>query len=234
MAQGGIPADTITNLIGDPLGDRAQGWAEDQSRANVVSQDLMKTALRAEDQTLKLNLEVTRSLNQMKRECGLAALGLSTSVSIANRTGADMQQITSHDYHGGMGRYPPPQTIGPGQIGIFLHAKAFGFHGSKAAIVYRVVTPKKQKKDVLLAFDVGWRLQRRRHVHVEIQDTEFYIPELFTPSGVKSLRYKIAHGDQNIEKATNMGLEVRGTIGQAYSPLCEFTIKYDPSYGPNK
>lgn len=221
---------TISTLIGEPIGSWEQGWGEDETRANVITQDLKTTARKAEEKSLQLNLQVISSLNGMKRENGF---GASASVSITNCTGANMKLQRVHNYHGHIGRYPVESIIGPGQIAMFLHTKTkFSCYGSKAILVYRVVTPRKRKKDVLLAFDVSWNPQRRRHVHVEIETIDHYNDVILSQSrhqNQDTLRERIARGEQNIVKAECAGLKVKGHIGQAYNPICRFTIEYSDS-----
>ena len=134
MAQTTSTINMINTLIGDRIGNPGQGWGEDETRANVILQDLKTTARKAVEQNHQLNSEVIASLNEMKRENGF---GVSTSVSIANCTGADMKLMEEYHHHGHVGRYPVETTIGPGQTAIFIHTKtSFSFYGSKAAFVY--------------------------------------------------------------------------------------------------
>ena len=233
MARG---TGTINTLIGDRIGNQGQGWGEDETRANVILQDLMTTACKAEEQNHQLNSQVIASLNEMKRENGF---GVSTSVSIANCTGADMKLIREYHHHGHIGRYPVETIVGPGQTAIFIHTKtSFSFYGSKAAFVYQVVTPTmmKHKKDVLLAFDVSWNLlrprSRHRYAHVEVEKIDHYSTAILSESRHQNrdcLRDRITNG--NIKKVENAGLIVEGKIGQAYSPICQFTVKYDFTLG---
>jgi hypothetical protein len=221
-------AGTINTLIGDRIGTRGQGWGEDETRANVIIQDLKTTAHTAEKQKFELNSRIIASLDEMKRENGF---GLSTSVIITNCTGADMRLIKKYNYHGHIGRYPLETIIGPGQTAVFIHKKtSFSLYGSKAAFVYRVVTRTKQKKDILLAFNVSLRPpSRNRHrlrcAHVEIENVGHYS----TDEESRRLRERIVNNsNREVGKA---GLMVEGNIGESYSPVCQFTVKYDSTLG---
>ena len=223
---------TISFLIGARLGRKGQGWDKNETRANVIPQDLMKTARTAEEQTCQHSPQVIASLNEMNRQNGF---GVCTSVGIANCTGADMKLIESHSYHGHIGRYPLETTIGPGQTAVFIHTRtALSVYGSKAALIYQVVTPTNHKKDVILAFNVSLRPpsrnpHRTRRAYVQIKNTGHYeINEV-----LRQVRQTIVSSNDsernNIEK--NEGLIVEGNIGQSYSPICQFTVKYDSTLG---
>ena len=168
LAEGGKHAMKTLLGFATNSGKKGLGWAEDGAKIGVqdVTKELVKMALLAEEYTPQLSSQAISDLNEMKKEFGI---GVATSVSIANSTGADMRIIAVQDYHGHVWKYPPPPNIGPGQVGVFLHTKTKGgMYGSKAAIVYRVANPDSVKMDVLLAFDAGWDRRKDRHIYVEI------------------------------------------------------------------
>ena len=157
-------AGAVASLIGSPVAKKIQEQFEDKAI------QLGKIALLAEEVTPQLSSQALNDLNKMKKESGR---GVSTMISIANSTGADMRIVNIYDYHGHVGKYPPPPNIGPGQVGVFLHTKTAGaMYGTKAAIIYRVIDLDKKEKDVLMAFDAGFRRTKDRKVYVAITEKQ--------------------------------------------------------------
>ena len=210
-------ASAMATLLGTSIGNVFLGEIEDITKA------LTKNALLAEEKTAELSSKAINDLNQMKKEEGA---GVSTLISIANSTGADMRIVKVHDYQGHVGKYPPPPNIGPGQVGVFLHTKtAMSMQGNEAVIIYRVITPENKKNDVMMGFDVSFNRLRDRKVYVDIAD----VNEWTSTTNWKTVRSTMSTGaDKNSCVKDLAGLEARGSIGQNYSPICQFYIGYEP------
>lgn len=247
----------ITSLVGKPISE------------SVTS--IIKKAILADQEIPQLSSQVFNDLNAMKKEFGL---GVCTLVSIANMTGADMRAVRQQDFEGHTWKYPPPPSIGPGQVGVFLHGKTkLSAGGSKAAVVYTAKLPNGKEMYVLLAFDSPFHRVCDRGVYVDAKNEDNW-PQLekewkkakksisegersiyartFSPKraedeettyyGFISKRAedgeKLATEREKLETESDEGkletesdeekLEIRATIGQTYSPICQFIIGYPP------
>lgn len=250
----------ITSLVGNPISE------------NVTS--IIKKAIFADQQIPLLSSEVFNDLNAMKKEFGL---GVCTLVSIANMTGADMRAVRQQDFEGHTWKYPPPPSIGPGQVGVFLHGKTkLSAGGSKAAVVYTAKLPNGKDMYVLLAFDSPFHRVCDRGVYVDAKneddwpqlEKEWKIAKKSTSGGERSIYArtfspkraediyrgpmyyalvtpkraeggeKLGTEREKLETESDEGkletesdeekLEIRATIGQTYSPICQFIIGYPP------
>jgi len=181
--------------------------------AKSIGQPLLKKAISADEQVPQLSSQAFNDLNKMKKEYGW---GVCTLVSIANRTGAEMTLQCQRDFEGHTWKYPLPTTIESGQVGVFLHArKTFGTEGSKAALIYKVKQLNGKDMYVLLAFASSIYPWHNRFVYTDVKVENNWPKE------------ELKTGEHSISTKTDEEkLEVRGTIGQSYSPICRFEIGY--------
>jgi len=181
--------------------------------AKSIGQPLLKKAISANEQVPQLSSQAFNDLNKMKKEYGW---GVCTLVSIANRTGAEMTVEYQKDFEGHTWKYPLPTTIESGQVGVFLHAgKTFGKEGSKAALIYKVKQLTGKDMYVLLAFASSIYPWHNRFVYTDAKVENNWPKE------------ELKTGEHSISTKTDEEkLEVRGTIGQSYSPICRFEIGY--------
>ena len=223
----------ITSLVGKPISE------------SVTS--IIKKAILADQEIPQLSSQVFNDLNAMKKEFGL---GVCTLVSIANMTGADMRAVRQQDFEGHTWKYPPPPSIGPGQVGVFLHGKMkLSAGGSKGAVVYTAKLPNGKEMYVLLAFDSPFHRVCDRGVYVDAKneddwpklEKEWKVAKKSISQGERSIYArtfspkraedgeKLGTDRKKLETESDEGkLEIRATIGQTYSPICQFIIGYPP------
>ena len=242
----------ITSLVGKPISE------------SVTS--IIKKAILADQEIPQLSSQVFNDLNAMKKEFGL---GVCTLVSIANMTGADMRAVRQQDFEGHTWKYPPPPSIGPGQVGVFLHGKTkLSAGGSKGAVVYTAKLPNGKEMYVLLAFDSPFHRVCDRGVYVDAKneddwpklEKEWKVAKKSISQGERSIYArtfspkraedgettyygwprtfsqrraedgeKLGTDRKKLETESDEGkLEIRATIGQTYSPICQFIIGYPP------
>lgn len=206
---------TLANLIGEPVPPAVKDGVK------AFSDQLIKNAVLADMQIPQLSSQVFNDLNSMKKEFGT---GVCTLVAIANMTGADMRIVRLQDFHGHIWKYPPPPSIGPGQVGVFLHGKTkLATKGSKCACIYKAKVPNEQEIFVRLAFDSGFNRFNHRRVHADAQFDDKNWPELSSEDEGSSVSVKTF--PETADDITGK-LEIKGTIGQSYSPICQFYVGY--------
>ena len=205
----------LANLIGEPIASAVKDGVK------TLADELIRNAVSADLQIPLLSSKVFNDLNAMKKEFGS---GVCTLVAIANMTGADMRIVRLQDFHGHTWKYPPPPSIGPGQVGVFLHGKTkLAAKGSKCACIYTAKVPNGKDMFVRLAFDSGFNRFNHRRVHTDAQYNDNNWPELTSEDAESSVSVKTFP-----EKADDIKgkLEIKGTIGQSYSPICQFYVGY--------
>ena len=213
----GAAMGPVGNLIGKPISSVPAGAGQ------TVKDHLVQKAVYADLQIPQLSNRVFNDLNLMKKEFGS---GVCTLVAIANVTGADLTIVRLEDFHGHAWKYPPPASIGPGQVGVFLHGKTkLATKGSKAACIYMAKVPNGSDIFVRLAFDSGIVRFYNRLVHTDAQIIDKDWPELKREDGNSSVSVKTFPREANEDDAK---VEIKGTIGQSYSPICQFYVCYLP------
>jgi hypothetical protein len=189
---------------------------------------LIQTGLSAKAQVTQLSSTAANDGNSMKSEYGT---GVSTLITISNGTGADLvlTDSGSADYSGHVWKYPVPTSIGPGQIGVFLHVKTSGVaRGSVGALVYRFTGPNGQTYDAYF----GWEnpYSGDNSVYVEARESGHW----GNPGGRGTQQATLDWMYDNcLEKASSRtsqsswdGVQAVASIGQDSSPFCNFEVLY--------
>ena len=221
MARLGSEASAVVNVVGLSVGDMV-----------TEGEGLLNKAVLADQIIPHLRSQVLDNLNAMRTEFGN---GVCTMISIANLTGADMKLVRVKNFHGSPSRkFPPPSSIGPGQVGAFIHGKAkLATTGSKAAVIYTAETASGENMYVLLAFDSSFIIHKDRHVYTDVKNEDNW-PRIELPWETESKL--IGKGQASVYRTYPRSmntpdedqLQVKGRIEQQYSPLCQFQVGYPP------
>jgi hypothetical protein len=189
-------------------------WAQQTVVGTAVSgANLAATAKLAAAQ-IKTNLSSAQTmLANMKNNYGS---GVSTLITIANGTGANMTHLGGYDWHG-KAYSSAPGTIGPGQIGIFLHVHTSGAAtGSEGCLTYTLTAPDGAIVSTLLGYSVPYSGSKNQCTAMLTSGT-YYLPGNYDDS---------IESTNGPSSNTNYGVTAAGSINTGSSPQCAFTLTY--------
>lgn len=190
-------------------------WAQPSVVGTAVSgANLAATARLAAAQIVANFATAQQAVGLLKSNYGL---GVSALITIGNGTGANMTLEQSYDWHGKPYR-PAPSTIGPGQIGIFLHVHTSGtFGSSEGCLVYSLTAPDGTAAHTLLGSYVPYSGHGDTCLAL-VQATPF--------SGLSNYQDKL-EGGSGYSQWSKVGVTAIGQqSASGTSPTCTFTVTY--------
>lgn len=186
----------------------------------------------AKNQVVELSSASLTDLNKMKSEYGT---GVSTLISVENATGAYIDLVDSRlEVSGHLWKYPVPPTLGPGQIGVFLHVRSTdASRGSIGSVVYRIKGPDKKTFDAYL----GWNNPYDHNlfpvaIYCELKPSGHWSGQMGgSGSEQKAMDWmtdnKLWDAKESKSHLVLDRCELSGSIGNYTSPVCQFHLGYE-------